>query len=298
MNKQRIPGGRVRMWLLAAMSAPLAHFSGCGWLTALLLSAAVLPVCVLPGDGWRRMGKFWCGLELAWFVAAAGVLVRHSAEYWPSSSSWFVPVTLLALSVWSIGSEKGARTGSVLGWILLGLFGVVVLAGLSQIDLSWEMPEAKIWEPELLLALMIPALAGIWTEERGGVRTGAGAAAVVFALLVQGILSPGVSSGAQSPFYEMASSLTAGGICWELPTAVAMTLGWYTLASLLVNAAGEMASVCEIPEKWGRGIIFAGAAAATLVNIEQIAWTFPVISLILWVIIPFLRKMKKVEKSS
>ena len=32
------------LWLLAALAAPAAHFSGCGWFTVLITAAVVLPL--------------------------------------------------------------------------------------------------------------------------------------------------------------------------------------------------------------------------------------------------------------
>ena len=45
-----------RYWLLAALAAPLAHFSGSGWLTAVLAAFIVLPLSLLPKD-WSDMHK-------------------------------------------------------------------------------------------------------------------------------------------------------------------------------------------------------------------------------------------------
>ena len=44
------------LWFLAALAAPLAHFTGSGWLTAALAVLAVLPLAFLPKD-WNEMPK-------------------------------------------------------------------------------------------------------------------------------------------------------------------------------------------------------------------------------------------------
>ena len=85
------------LWLLAALTAPLAHFSGCGWLTAAVTAAAILPLTLIP-KSWEGMSKLLALAELLWLGAAAGILLQNSAVYWPSDNDWVVPLTLLTLA--------------------------------------------------------------------------------------------------------------------------------------------------------------------------------------------------------
>ena len=104
------------IWLLAALSAPLAHFSGSGWLTAALAALAVLPLTFLPKD-WSRMGKPLATIQIAWLSAVVGTLLSGSSAYWPSDNHWAVPLTILTLAAWT-GTASAHRIGAVVGFCM------------------------------------------------------------------------------------------------------------------------------------------------------------------------------------
>ena len=85
------------LWLLAALAAPLAHNSGCGWAMAGLTALTVLPLCRIP-KSWEDMSGFLATVQLFWLGAVAGMLLQNSAVYWPSDNGLAVPLTILALA--------------------------------------------------------------------------------------------------------------------------------------------------------------------------------------------------------
>ena len=105
-NKQRT------WWLLAALSAPLAHFSGCGWLSASLAAAVILPLTLVP-KCWEGMSRPLAQIQILWLGLLPGLLLKNSAYYWPSDNELVVPLSLLALA--AITPKSSApRIGAVL----------------------------------------------------------------------------------------------------------------------------------------------------------------------------------------
>ena len=100
------------LWLLAAIAAPAAHFSGSGWLTAVLAAFIVLPLSLLPKD-WSDMHKPLAIIQIGWLGAVAGSLLTESSAYWPSDNHWAVPLTILALAAWT-GTAAAPRIGAVI----------------------------------------------------------------------------------------------------------------------------------------------------------------------------------------
>lgn len=303
MGEHKISQSRMELWLLAAVTAPVAHHSGQGWLSVLVMAALVLPVSFLYSGRWQDLPRWLAWIELIWLVLVTGILMGGSGSYWPSSGSrWFVPVTLVALAAWNAGSEKASRAGSVLLRILTGLFLLTAAVSVSQLEPTWLQPRFTGWQPELMTVLLLPSLAGIWGQKvRGRAYARIGLWAVAAAALVQGILSAGIAARAEAPFYEMSQALNAGGIRWELPAAAAMTLGWYATADFLINGCCELAAKAGIGGKRVSWIVFGAVSGVLLLDMHGVARIVAGFSLILWVLAPFLaekNKSKKGEKSS
>ena len=100
------------VWLLAALAAPLAHFSGSGWLNAVLAAFIVLPLSLMPKD-WSELNKPLAIIQIGWLGAVAGSLLAASSAYWPSDNHWAVPLTILALAAWT-GTAAAPRIGAVI----------------------------------------------------------------------------------------------------------------------------------------------------------------------------------------
>lgn len=288
------------LWLLAAVFAPLAHFSGGGWFAALLAALVVLPAACLPAS-WEGMSKTLAWIQILWLGIVAGGLLRFSSSCWPSGNDLAVPLTLIVLAALT-GPKAAPRVGAVLAFCLLVLAIPMAAAGAMQLELGWLLqPAAVQWPAGLVLTLLLTALPAAGPG-KGSRALGAGVLAVALAALIQGILSPRVASSVAAPFYEMARTLSPGGISHIEPVAaVALTLGWYALCTSLFQSGAIIARGSGISEKTAR-VLAVGTATARVLFPQQL-WEpgMAVFSAFLWVLIPFLRKkinFKKTKKNA
>lgn len=152
------------VWLLAALAAPLAHFSGSGWLTAVLAACAVLP-SLLPKD-WTGLNKPLAIIQIGWLGAVAGSLLTASSVYWPSDNHWAVPLSILALAAWT-GTAAAPRIGAVIALCMALLSIPTILSAAAHIEFAWLAPSLGEWPWGLTLALLLPNLP---SGEGGGRR--------------------------------------------------------------------------------------------------------------------------------
>lgn len=305
MPTDHIPPQRLWAWLLAAVSAPLAHYSGGGWLAVALAAGAMLPLSMMFRDGWSRMGPFAALAQFVWLTVVAGYLAQYSAEYWPSDKNvWVVPVTLLALGTLSAGAEKAPRAGSAVAWLVMLTALPILLAALSQIRVERLTPCRADWQAGLLVTLLIPALGSVWNRTGEGgfaARAGVGVLAVGLAALTQGVLSCFAAQSVQTPFFEMTKTLNLFGGRWEVLGAAAMTLGWYALCNFLIATASVFGATAGIPKKYCPCLAFLGSAAFVILRVQLNETVLTVFTLILWVLMPMLHEKipsKKDEKSA
>ena len=279
-----------RYWLLAALAAPLAHFSGSGWLTAALAACAVLPLSLLPKD-WTDLNEPLATIQIGWLGAVAGSMLTASSAYWPSDNHWAVPLTILALAAWT-GTAAAPRIGAVLALCMALLSIPTVLSATAHIELEWLAPRLGQWPWGLALALLLPNLpAGGGSGRREGlygVILAAGLSA-----LVQGTISATVAGEVTDPFYQTARTL--GYL--EPVVASAITLGWYAMTAYLLQSAKLIAEESGLAELWA-SVLAVGTATIFVLTKRQLHTPFwTVLSAFLWVLNPFLRKIKKVEKT-
>lgn len=262
------------------MAAPLAQFSGSGWLSAAAASLAVLPLCGLP-KRWDGMAKPLAVLQILFLGLVTGGLLGYSAVNWPSSNDQAVPLTLLALAAVTKG-RPAAGIGSVLAMCMALLAIPAAVSGAARVELRWLGPEWAAWPWGLTLVLLLPNLPT--GKESRGVGS-IGTLAVLLSLLVQGTISWQTAHTLPDPFYQTARALGH----MEPLIAVALTLGWYALAVYLLQSAEVLMD---------RGSMIAAVIAATAlclgVETEGIVWTG--IAAVVWLVIPFLQSKKKNEK--
>ena len=279
-----------RYWLLATLAAPLAYFSGSGWLTAALASCAVLPLSLLPKD-WSELNKPLAIIQIGWLGAVAGSLLTASSVYWPSDNHWAVPLTILALATWT-GTAAAPRIGAVIALCMALLSIPTILSAAAHIEFAWLAPGLGEWPWGLTMALLLPNLPAGEGSGRKGILYG-GILAAGLSALVQGTISANVAGEVTAPFYQTARTL--GYL--EPVVASAITLGWYAMTAYLLQSAKIIAKESGMEELWA-SVLAVGTATIFVLTKRQLHapfWT--VLTAFLWVLNPFLRKIKKVEKT-
>ena len=281
---------QYRYWLLAALFAPLAHFSGSGWLTAALTAAAVLPLTLVP-KSWEGIGKPLAVIQLLWLGAVAGALLTESAAYWPSDNTLAVPLTILALAAWT-SAAAAPRTGAVAAFCIFLLVIPALPSAAARVEPGWLKPTIGPWSWGLTLALLLPNLPAC-EKGRGRGTWYAGAMALILSAIVQGTISPGVAASVPDPFYQTARTL--GHL--EPVLAAAVTLAWYALAIYILQSARDIARECKIGRIWAGVLVLCTATGTILLKWQLHAPFWSVLSAFLWILTPFLTKNKKVENS-
>ena len=278
------------LWLLAAASAPMAHFSGCGWLTALVTAVVILPLTLIP-KSWEGMPRVLALLQIFWLGAVAGLLIQNSAAYWPSNQKWVVPLTLLALAV-ATPKRAAPRIGTVLAFCIGLLALPVAVSGAAHIEPKWMSGRIGSWPTALTLVFLLPSLPAAGEERKIGRSIPVALAAILLAVLVQGTISLEVAGRVEDPFYQTARTL--GYL--EPVAAVGMTLGWYAMAVYLLHNAFVIAATSEIGHKTASVLPAGTALAALLLKWQPSVQICTVLSALLWVLIPFSTKIKKSKK--
>lgn len=278
------------LWLLAALAAPLAHFSGCGWLTALITAAALLPLSLLP-KAWT-FPKSFALLQILWLGIVAGSLLPGSAVYWPSGNQTAVPLTLLTLAALT-KRASAPRVGAVLAFCMGLLALPAAVSGVARLEPGWLKPELTGWQPGLILTLLLINLP-IGAVRKGRSMAVTGLVTVLLAALVQGILSPWVAAFLPDPFYQTARTLGH----MEPIVAVGMTLGWYAMSAVLYGSAAQIAQNCGLGGRLSYVLLWGTATAFVLLQWQLSAPILIGFSAFLWVLSPFFQKMKKVKNSA
>lgn len=275
-----------QVWLLAALAAPIAHFSGCGWLTVLITAALVLPLA--------RINKDWIFpkpialFQILWLGIVAGSLLHGTAECWPSDNSLAVPLTLLTLAALT-GAAKAPRIGAVLAFAMGLLALPVALSGAAHLKPQWLSPTPFAWNPMLVLVLLLTSLPvagkgkGIWYT---------GVLALAIAVLEQGVLSPYVAASLPDPEYQTARAL--GYL--EPVASAALTMGWFAVASLLFASAADIAKKSGISQRLSYVLVWGTGLPLTVFEWQLPAPFLMGLSAFLWCFTPFFSKFEKSEK--
>ena len=297
MSRNKIAPRQVKLWLILASTAALAHYGGGGYMAAALAAGAILPLNLLFDDGFHRMGKFASFLEWGWMVLILARFLPASGAYWPGQGSGLaVPMTLLVLAAFAGGKEKSARTGSTLFWLAGLMLLAIALAAVGQIEPRWMAPVPGEWSAGLIVTLLLPALSSaLLPEEEGksGTVLWTGVIAVAAAAILQGTLGTTVAMNTAAPLYELGRGLGKGG--FEILVSVAATLGWYGLASFLFEAAAAFAEQWGTEARTGRILTLAVSAALIALGVTIEGRIATGGSLVMWILLPMLHP-KKIKK--
>ena len=277
-----------QVWLLAALAAPIAHFSGCGWLTVLITAALVMPLAILEKDwSFPRPVAF---VQILWLGIVAGSLLPGAAACWPSDNSLAVPLTLLTLAALT-GAAKAPRIGAVLAFAMGLLALPVALSGAAHLNPGWLAPMTFAWNPMLVLVLLLTSLPvagkgkGIWYT---------GVLALAIAVLEQGVLSPYVAASLPDPEYQTARAL--GYL--EPVASAALTMGWFAVASLLFASAADIAKKSGISQRLSYVLVWCTGLPLLIFKWQLPAPFLMGLSAYLWCFTPFFQKLKKVKNSA
>lgn len=280
------------LWLLAAIAAPAAHFSGSGWLTTAITALAVLPLTLLPKN-WQAVSKPLALAQILWLGTVAGTLLPASAAYWPSDNDLVVPLTLLTLAAFT-NTHAAPGVGAVLAFCMALLAIPAAISGAAHIEPKWLKPEPTPWPLGLTLVLLLPNLPAAGENQKGKRLLGTAAVTIALSLLVQGVTAVSVAVTLADPFYQTARAL--GHL--EPVIAAGLTLGWYALASWLFHSGAYIAQRAGIGEKLSYVLLWGTATAFVLLGQQPAMQFVTVLSLFWWVITPFFLNLKKLEKSA
>jgi len=311
-----IPEKRLILWTVMAVAAPILSLSGRNsWIGVLLLSVACGGLSYAMLRLWNReynLPCWLCVIEWLWIGTVLGSIGGNSGSCWEEENArTIVPMVLLFLAAFSAqhGSEKASRAGAVSFWIVVVILVSVLLAGIKNLRMEWLIPVAKSPEPVLISVCLIPCLL-IFLPGSGQGKYGAmvimlGALAVISALWVNGSITGEVAQTVENPFYIYCKNISILGTAerFEALASCGLTIGWYSLFSLLLSVAGCLAdrvngNVGKIGV-WGSAVVGAVMAAT---NVSVPGMLLASGSVMLWVVVPGLvtcnKKVKKSEKST
>lgn len=316
MWNEDVKSRQLWAWTGVALTGPIAHFAGSGsWTWTAVLGTGCAALCYLVQKfalGKGLWPKWLCGLEYLWIVYILGTVAAWSGDCWKEVTAQpVVPLTLLLLAacaVWG-GAERGSRVGCVLCWFLVLLYGLILAAGSRGIRLPWLKPR---WDGlgVLVPVFLIPAVVIFLPGKRGPGAALMLSGMVVFAVAVSvwtvGSLSLDVAMESYPAFYEFSKSLSLFGVAerFESFVSVAMTLGYFSLLSLLTGAAGHLAEGLT-PGRGRAGILGAVviAGAVCLFYRSTDVWFLTLGCILFWAVLPILvlwlhdrKKSKKTEK--
>lgn len=261
-------------WLLAAMAIPLTE----GAFSVSWVSAGVL--AVLAWGLWRlpkgEPPEWLCIAQWAGICLFVGYFLTGTYGCWPGrGSEYAVPAVLLGLAVWAAirGEEAAARAGAIFRY---GIFAVLAGLLLSSVN-RWEsvrlIPRWRLDSAGLLCVLVLPCMGRPLTARTSTLLCSwlVLAAAVTTAL------------GEHGGLYALSRSLSFLGAAERLEslTAVAMTLGYFSLLSFLLAKAAAL-----WPGSPKTGVLLAAALGGLLYLVGVPPILTAIAGILLWIAVP------------
>ncbi len=296
---------QIRAWAFAATIAPLAHASGCGWLSAIVASCVFLPLGIAGMDGWKKMGRILLAIEFVWLIVALSYLVQSIGQYWPTKNEVAIPIMLLLLAGVSCQIRRNAKVGAILLCSMVLLFIPILLCGISDIQVQWLKPQCNKWGWGLIPVLLIPGLSGLWNpsgKRNAQACVGLAVLGTSLALITQGVLSPKICTEGSAPLYTLAQTLHFGGLSrFEAIVSMAVTLGDYAMTSFLVCCGAQIGSRLGLSRGAASWMVILISVVLLFIEIPWSGVMMSFGSVICWMILPMICvkiKSKKDEKSA
>ena len=272
---------QLKLWLMTAMSAPLAQaVGGISWVTVLVTGitcGGFLFVIRRIREGISHFPGWLSVLAQIWLLIRLLYMLGEAGRCWQADQSGvFVPLILLLLGGLSAckGMKAAAGVASILFYFVAVGYGATGVASLKNVHDSWMFTGVSGVQPQLIAIFLLPTVMLLFSENcrpLGWVLLGglAGAGGIL-ALLINGVLSAGMAAGYQNGFYEMSRSVSYLGTVERIEslTASVLVLGWFTMFSLHFTILSE---VRETDEKRGNlsvWVTFLAAAAFYLSGVK------------------------------
>ena len=301
LSNHKITTTQQNIWIVTAVIGPIIFWSDGNWPGVLIWGAGISLLCWCA----VRYGRHWSGViynivQCLWLSVVLSQVLPYSAECWPTGERTFpvVPLALLALAAVSALKDSKATAGgiSVLFWVAAFLIGIVLAAGVPELNSGYLLPQKNGIGAQIILVFLIPAAAGFLHREKTVnlpfvLVVVLGAAVAVW---ISGILSPKIAGTVQWPFYEAAKSVQLFDVAKRLESLVSagVTVGNYALYSLL------LCSIRNIGDKFHKGreaVVISAGISASLMLLELIIDTeiLVIVCLILWLFLPLLGVIQK-----
>ncbi len=292
---------QLSIWVITAMLGPILYFSLGNWVNTL---AASLVLSVTTGCA-VQYGKHWSGpvyniVQLLWLAVILSQFLGYSGACWPTGDRTFpvVPLTLLILAAASAlkGYDATANGISIVFWMGLFLIGIVVVAGIWNIETKNLYPKVQNIDAQTMLVFLLPGAVGFinGTKFRLEISAVIIAVATLIAVWIAGILSPGISLQVNWPFYEAAKTVELFDVAkrFEALVSAGVTLCNYALYSLLLCAAASIGA------RFGRRreavVISTGISASLLLLGMSIKpEILLILCIIFWIILPLFGVLNK-----
>lgn len=305
MFHDTMPAKQLATWLCAAMiPAWIQLTAGAGWLSVAIIAATS------TGGAWviqrwaKWENKLALGFSIVFEVILLGSLMPYAAQIWPGGDQYpAVPLGILALAVWSAwkGPRAAASVGCVLFWAVLIVYLLILGAGAGEIQVKWVAPIRPRFLPLGTLVGILPVAAAIWKGKRiTSPRLLIPALLVATAAFVTaGVLSPRLAG--EGAFLELSRSLSLFGVArhFEAVASAAMTVGWFSLASVILSLCGTQAE--KLVAVKARPIILLCASVSALWMLCEMHISEGILLLlgaVCWVLLPLLPQGIEREKKS
>lgn len=290
---------QISAWVLVASVGPVLAICGrSSWLTVLLMAivCSVVSACAV-GYGSAKFPKLVCLAELIWLSFFLGGIALQSGNCWESNNAIpVIPVALLILSAWGAqyGAEKAARVSALLVWLILPICGLVLLAGVENVNVEWIDNTVKMTDWLLPVFLLIPSLSLFIPNQQAKTSRMVIPVIALFAVIVSvwldATMGPSTARSAANGFYEYSKGVTLFGVAerFEALIACVLTGSWFALFTIILSSAYHIAE--SVKAGWGTRAVWACAVlSGTIMCILHIpAEILTLGNLLFWGFIPIL----------